>query len=180
MLSKKTINKLRSFQKISEHYINIDDNAFINKQMSRLDFIPIQYEINKNSQTLTEIFIKVLFDNKINFFYIIYNFNFINLKKTNFKVSEHNTNLSNKNLKKYFKKDYFNGKLIYLYNINFKNRKITINCFKNYYSLRASNKYISLAVQAYIVIDSYNYIIGKRKNVITEKNFLEFVPSGGL
>ena len=80
MLSKKTINKLRSFQKISEHYINIDDNAFINKQMSRLDFIPIQYEINKNSQTLTEIFIKVLFDNKINFFYNIYNFNFINLK----------------------------------------------------------------------------------------------------
>jgi hypothetical protein len=73
LLSKKTINKLKNFQKTSENFINIDDNALINKQMSQLDFIPIHYEINKNKKNLTEIFIKVLFHNKINFFYNIYN-----------------------------------------------------------------------------------------------------------
>ena len=180
MLSKKTINKLKNFQKTSENFINIDDNALINKQMSQLDFIPIHYEINKNKKNLTEIFIKVLFHNKINLFYNIYNLKFINLRKINFKVSKNISNLSVKNFKKYIKKGYFNGKLSYLYNINFKNRKLNINSFKNYYSLRLLKKHISLAVQAYIVIDLYNYIIGKRQNVITEKKLFEFVPSGGL
>jgi len=180
LLSKKTINKLKNFQKTSENFINIDDNALINKQMSQLDFIPIHYEINKNKKNLTEIFIKVLFHNKINFFYNIYNLKFINLRKINFKFSKNIINLSVKNFKKYIKKGYFNGKLSYLYNINFKNRKLNINSFKNYYSLRLLKKHISLAVQAYIVIDLYNYIIGKRQNVITEKKLFEFVPSGGL
>ena len=179
-LSKKTINKLKNFKKTSENFINIDDNALINKQMFQLDFIPIHYEINKNKKNLTEIFIKVLFHNKINFFYNIYNLKFINLRKINFKVSKNISNLSVKNFKKYIKKGYFNDKLSYLYNINFKNRKLNINSFKNYYSLRLLKKHISLAVQAYIVIDLYNYIIGKRKSVITEKKLFEFVPSGGL
>lgn len=180
LLSKRTINKLKNFQKTSENFINIDDNVLINKQMSQLDFIPIHYEINKNKKNLTEIFIKVLFHNKINFFYNIYNLKFINLRKTNFKVSKNISNLSIKNFKKYLKKGFFNNKLSYLYNINFKNRKLNINSFKNYYSLRLLKKHISLAVQAYILIDLYDYIIGIRKSVISEKKLFEFVPSGGL
>tara|TARA_Y100000590_G_scaffold102738_1_gene116780 strand:+ start:386 stop:1678 length:1293 start_codon:yes stop_codon:yes gene_type:complete len=189
LLSKKTINKLKKLKKTSEKFINIDDNALINKQMTKLDFIPIHYEINKNKKNLTEIFIKVLFHNKINFFYNIYNLKFFNLRKKNFKVSKDTRNLSIKNFKKYIKKGYFNDKLSYLYNISFKNKKLNINSFNYYYnlrilrkhiSLRLLRKHISLGIQAYIVIDLYNYIIGKRKSVISEKNKLEFVPSGGL
>ena len=148
--------------------------------MTKLDFIPIHYEINKNKKNLTEIFIKVLFHNKINFFYNIYNLKFFNLRKKNFKVSKDTRNLSIKNFKKYIKKGYFNDKLSYLYNISFKNKKLNINSFNYYYNLRILRKHISLGIQAYIVIDLYNYIIGKRKSVISEKNKLEFVPSGGL
>ena len=180
LLSKKTINKLKNLKKISEKFINIDDNALINKQMSQLDFIPIEYEINKNKKNLTEIFIKVLFHNKINFFYNTNNLKFINLRKVNFKVSKNINNLSFNNFKKYKKKGYFNGKLSYLHNINFKNRKLNINCFNNNYSLSLLKKHISIAVQAYIIIDLYNYIIGKRKSVMTEYKLFEFVPSGGL
>lgn len=180
LLSKKTINKLKNLQKTCEKSINIDDNALINKQMSQLDFIPIQYEINKNKKNLTEIFIKVLFHNKINFFYNIYNTKFINLKKINFKVSKYIINLSIMNFKKNLKKGHFNGKLSYLHNVNFKNRKLNINSFNNHYSLKLLKKYISIAVQAYIVVDLHNYIIGKRKSVLSEYNLSEFVPSGGL
>ena len=104
LLSKKTINKLKNFQKTSENFINIDDNALINKQMSQLDFIPVYYEINKNKKNLTETFVKILFKNKINFFYNIYDLKFINFRKINFKVSKNISNLSVKNFKKYIKK----------------------------------------------------------------------------
>ncbi|MDC3083331.1 hypothetical protein OA321_03400, partial [Pelagibacteraceae bacterium] len=72
------------------------------------------------------------------------------------------------------------GKLSYLHNINFKNRILNINSFNNHYSLSLLKKHISIAVQAYIVVDLQNYIIGKRKSVLSEYNLFEFVPSGGL
>lgn len=180
LLSKETIKKLKSLQKTSKNFINIDDNDHINKQMSQLNFIPIHYEINKNKKNLTQIFIEVLFHNKVNFFYNIFNSKFISLRKINFKISKNISNLSIRNFKKYIKKGYYDGKLSYLYNINFKNKKLYINSFKNYYSLRLLKKHISLAVQAYIIVDSNNYIIGKRKRVFSEKKFFEFIPSGGL
>ena len=179
-LSKNTINKLKNLQQITENFINIDDNMLINEQLSKINFISIHYEINKTKKNLTEIFIRVLFKHKINFFYNIYNIKFINLKLLNFDVSKNINRLSFRNFNKFKKKGYFNGKLSYLHSIGFKNRKLNINGFKNYYSLRFLQKHISLAVQGFIVIDFYNYIISKRKNVITEKKLYEFVPSGGL
>lgn len=180
LLSKNTIKKLKNFQKKNENYINVDDNALINQQMSQLNFIPIHYEINKNKENLTKMFIKILFQNKINFFYNVNNLKIINFKKKEINISKNINNLSIKNFEKFIKRGHFNDKLSYLLNIHFKNKKLNIVGFKNNYSLRLLKKYISLAVQTYIVIDSCNYILGKRKAVITEKKLFEFIPSGGL
>ena len=85
-----------------------------------------------------------------------------------------------KNSKNIIKKNHLNNELSFLHSISFKNKKLCINGFQNFYNLRYLKKHISFAVQGYIVINLNNYIIGKRKKVITEKKLYEFIPSGGL
>ena len=180
LLSNKTIHKIKNYQKITENFVNIDDNAFINRQMSKINFIPIHYEVNNTKKNLTETFIQALFKNKINFFYNTDKSKRINFKSLNYDVSKDIIGFSSKKSKKIIKKSYFNNELSYLHSINFKNKKLNINGFQNYYNLRFLKKHISFAVQGYIVINFNNYIIGKRKKVITEKKLYEFIPSGGL
>jgi hypothetical protein len=180
LLSKKTIEEINKNKKNAKYFINIDDNKFINQQMSKINFISIHYEINKTNKNLTEIFSDTLFKNKINFFYRINDAANVALKLVNFNISKKINKLSVRYFNKYKKENFFNDKLVYLHSISFKNKKLNINSFINYYSLRFLKKNISLAVNGYIVIDCYNYIIAKRKNVITERKKFEFVPSGGL
>jgi len=180
LLSNKTIHKIKYYQKITENFVNIDDNAFINRQMSKINFIPIHYEVNNTKKNLTETFIQALFKSKINFFYNIDKSKRINFNSLNYDVSKDIIGFSSKKSKKITKKSYFNNELSFLHSINFKNKKLNINGFQNYYNLRFLKKHISFAVQGYIVINFNNYIIGKRKKVITEKKLYEFIPSGGL
>ena len=180
LLSNKTIRKIKNYQKITKNFINIDDNAFINKQMLKINFIPIYYEVNNTKKNLTETFIKALFKNKINFFYNINKSQRISFKLLNYNVPKNMIDFSFKNSKNIIKKNHLNNELSFLHSISFKNKKLCINGFQNFYNLRYLKKHISFAVQGYIVINLNNYIIGKRKKVITEKKLYEFIPSGGL
>mgnify|MGYP001167504161 CR=1 FL=1 len=180
LLNKTTLDKIKKLKKGAQKFINIDDNININKQISKLNFINIHYEINTNKKDLTEIFISTLLKNRINFYYKISSLNRMKLESSNFKLPKSITKSLINKFNKFKNKGFFNGNLNYLHDIGFKNKKLYITSFKNYYSLRLSRHYISLAVQGFIIIGLNKYLICKRKKVIFEKNLYEFVPSGGL
>lgn len=177
ILSKKVIKKINKLQTQAEYSINIDDNASINTQLTKINFTSINYKIHKTNKKLVEIFIATLFKKKINFFYNLKNLKNINFYSTKFKLTRKESDLVER--KSEFK-SFLNEKLCFLKRIKFINKKWKIFTFNDYYKLRFINKYISLAVQSIVIFGNDNFLIGKRKKVISEKNFFEFFPAGGL
>lgn len=179
-LNKETLLKIKKFQKENEYCISIDDNKKINNQLSKLGLITVEYEIGKIKKTLVDIFISLLFKNKIDFFYKLPNNKVSNLSLKNFKQEKINQlTLQSINSKTKFQ-NFDNIKMAFLESLFFKNKKLQINSFKNYYKLRYSRKFISLAIQGFIQVEQNKFIIGKRKLVSFEKNLYEFLPAGGL
>jgi phosphoserine phosphatase len=168
--------KLKILSKKFSKSIHIDDNIKFNKEIKKINYDTILFNIKKND--LKNVLLKYFFNKKINFFYECKN---ILLKNKQLRLSRDKRIKCLNKFKILQKKNtnIFDGNLAYANKVNFINNKVILYGCTDRFHLKHGSKILSVAIQGITKDFSNNYYIGKRKN-FNEYKKLEFLPSGSL